>query len=241
MTSKLHCELSSLVKLELQFWNFPSIAASGLRDEPSKISPSNPAKVVIHKALRLVSYCVLSGKPFMFPKVFTQRALSGLAIVSCLIAAGLPAVSVAQGLPGLTLFGGVKGEDNLNYRLDFGGRAGGWDRYRLRIPAKKMKLAVAQFAISYPNYFRGEFDTKDIEILVKDKAVKLQEVRWNKEDNLLEIFPAEPVPAGSSVEIQLSNVRNPDSGGMFYFNCQILSPGDVPLLRYLGTWVISIS
>lgn len=175
----------------------------------------------------------------MFPKSFTQKALTGLAIAGCLIT-GLPALSLAQGLPGLTIFGGVKGEDNLNYRLDFGARPGGWDRYRLRIPAKKMKLAVAQFAISYPDYYKGVLDPKQVEVVVKGKTVPLQEVNWSKENNLLEIFPTEPIPAGSSVEIQLSNVKNPSSGGMYYFNCQALSPGDVPLLRYLGTWVISI-
>lgn len=176
----------------------------------------------------------------MSSKSFMKRALSGLAIASCLVA-GLPTFSLAQGLPGLTLFGGVKGEDNLNYRLDYGGRAGAWDRYRLRIPAKKMKLAVAQFAISYPDYFKGEFDPKDVEVLVKDKSIKLQEVNWNKENHVIEIFPVDPIPANSSVEIQLSNVRNPSFGGMFYFNCQVLSPGDVPLLRYVGTWILTIS
>ncbi|MCL6436621.1 MAG: DUF2808 domain-containing protein [Leptolyngbyaceae cyanobacterium HOT.MB2.61] len=176
----------------------------------------------------------------MSSKFRLQRSLSGLAIAGCLVA-GIPALSLAQGLPGLTLWGGVKGEDNLNFRLDYGGRAGAWDRYRLRIPAKKMKLAVAQFAISYPDYYKGEFDPKDVEVIVQDKSVPLQEVNWNKENNLIEIFPVDPVPAGSKVEIQLSNVRNPSFGGMFYFNCQVLSPGDVPLLRYLGTWVITIS
>lgn len=175
----------------------------------------------------------------MFPKLFKQYALSSLAIAGCLLV-GLPSVSLAQGLPGLTIFGGVKGDDNLNYRLDYGGRSGSWDRYRLRIPAKKMKLAVAQFAISYPDYYKGQFDPKNVEILFKGKSVAIQEVNWNKENNLLEIYPVDPVPAGGDVEIQLSNVRNPNFGGMFYFNCQIISPGDVPLLRYLGTWVISI-
>jgi hypothetical protein len=175
----------------------------------------------------------------MLSKFLKQSALFSLAIAGCLIT-GLPTLSLAQGLPGLTIFGGVKGDDNLNYRLDFGGRSGTWDRYRLRIPAKKMKLAVAQFAISYPDYYKGEFDPESVEIFHKGKKLAVQEVNWNRENNLLEIFPAEPVPAGGDVEIQLSNVRNPNFGGMFYFNCQILSPGDVPLLRYLGTWVISI-
>ncbi|MFM6244668.1 MAG: DUF2808 domain-containing protein, partial [Dolichospermum sp.] len=39
----------------------------------------------------------------------------------------------------------------------------------------------------------------------------------------------------------LSNVQNPSFGGVYYFNCRVLSPGDVPLLRYIGTWIISIN
>jgi hypothetical protein len=104
-----------------------------------------------------------------------------------------------------------------------------------------MKLAVAQFAITYPNYYKGSFDPKAVEVRVKGKSVPLSEVKWNKEGRIIEIFPEEPVPAGSNVELVLSNVQNPAFGGMFYFNCQVLSPGDVPMLRYLGTWLISIN
>ncbi|MBF2028846.1 MAG: DUF2808 domain-containing protein [Oscillatoriales cyanobacterium C42_A2020_001] len=170
-----------------------------------------------------------------------RKAFTGLAIASCFMGA-VPLVSYAQGgLPGLTIFGGVKGDDNLNYRLDFGGRANGWDRYRLRVPAKKMKLAVAQFAISYPDYFKGTFDPKSIDLQVQGKSVRIREANWNQENNLIEIFPEEPVPANSKVEIWLENVKNPSTGGMFYFNLQVQSPGDLPLYRYLGTWVIQIS
>ncbi|ABA23038.1 conserved hypothetical protein [Trichormus variabilis ATCC 29413] len=169
-----------------------------------------------------------------------KRLLSALAVTSCVIA-GLPTITSAQSLPGFTLFSGVKSENQLPFRLDFGGQSNSWDRYILRIPAQKMKLAAAQFAITYPDYYKGSFDTKDIEIRVGDKKVPVSEVKWDKEGRLLEIFPEEPVPAGSRVELVLSNVRNPAFGGTFYFNCQILSPGDVPLLRYLGTWILSIN
>lgn len=169
-----------------------------------------------------------------------KRLLSALAVTSCVIAA-LPTITSAQSLPGLTLFSGVKSENQLPFRLDFGGQSNGWDRYRLRIPPDKMKLAAAQFAITYPNYYKGVFDTKSIEIEVKGKKIPVSEVKWDREARLLEIFPEEPVPAGSRVELVLSNVRNPSFGGTFYFNCQILSPGDVPLLRYLGTWIVSIN
>ncbi|MDX2229676.1 MAG: DUF2808 domain-containing protein [Leptolyngbyaceae cyanobacterium bins.349] len=177
----------------------------------------------------------------MFSRSSMRKVASSLAIASCLMGI-LPLTSQAQsGLPGFTLFGGPGREENLNYRLDFGGRSNGWDRYRLRIPANKMKLAVAQFAISYPDYFKGTFDERSVELRVQDKAVPIKEVKWNRDNNLIEIFPEEPVPANSKTEIWLENVKNPSSGGMFYFNLQVQSPGDLPLYRYIGTWVIQIS
>lgn len=169
-----------------------------------------------------------------------RRLLSTLAVTSCLLA-GIPAISWAQSLPGLTIFSGVKGENQLPFRLDFGGQTNGWDRYRLKISNKRLKTAVARFVISYPDYYKGDFDTKQVEVKVRDKKIALSEVKWDKENHVLEIFPQEPVPAGSNVELILSNVKNPASGGMFYFNCSIQSPGDVPLSRYIGTWIISIS
>lgn len=170
----------------------------------------------------------------------TRRVVFTLAIAGCLTA-GLPLIAFAQSLPGLTLFSGVKSENQLNYRLDFGGNTNSWDRYRLRVPRAKMKVAVGQFSIDYPNYYKGTFDPKDVELRVNDKKVAIQEVKWEKENYVIEVFPAEPVPAGTNVELIFSNVKNPSNGGMFYFNCNVLSPGDVPLLRSLGTWIIAIS
>ncbi|MBD2603415.1 DUF2808 domain-containing protein [Scytonema hofmannii FACHB-248] len=169
-----------------------------------------------------------------------RRLLSALAVTGCLVT-GLPAVTLAQSLPGFTLFSGVEGKNQLPFRLDFGGQTNGWDRYNLRIPAKKMKLAVAQFVVNYPNYYKGTFDAKKINILVNNKKVAVSEVKWDKEGRVIEIFPEEPVPAGTNVVLEFSNVQNPAFGGTFYFNCQVLSPGDVPLLRYVGTWIISVN
>ncbi len=168
-----------------------------------------------------------------------QRVLAMVAIAGCAVT-GIQAASLADGLPGLTIFSGVNRDNQLGYRLDFGGNTNGWDRWRLRIPAKKMKVAVAQFAIDYPDYFNGTFDPKDVEVKVKGKSVKLQEVKWDKDNRVIEVFPADPVPANSSVELIFSNVKNPSNPGMFYFNCRVLSPGDVPLLRDIGTWIVTI-
>jgi hypothetical protein len=165
---------------------------------------------------------------------------TALVVSSCLLT-GLTTKALGQGLPGLTLFSGVKAENQLPFRLDFGGQTNNRDRYILKIPQNKMKLAVAQFAITYPKYYKGSFDPKKIEVRVKGKKVPLSEVKWDKEGRVIEIFPQEPVPAGSRVDLVLSNVQNPSFGGVYYFNCQVLSPGDVPMLRYLGSWILSIS
>lgn len=175
-----------------------------------------------------------------FAKSSIRRLFSAVAITSCVVT-GFAAISLAQSTPGFTLWSGVRREEQLNYYLDFGGRAAGWDRYRLRIPAKKMELGVAQFTISYPDYYDGKFDTDNIEVRVKGESLPLSEVNWDKENHLIQIYMEEPVAAGNKVEIVLSNVKNPAFGGTFYFECRILTPGDIPLPRYLGTWILSIS
>ena len=167
-----------------------------------------------------------------------KRLLSALAVTAGLLS-GLPLVTLAQTNPGFTLFGGPEAGNQLNYRLD-SGSAGTWDRYRLRIPARKLNLAVAQVSILYPDYYRGTFDPDKVEIRIKGESVPLDEVVWDRENHFLEIYPAQPIPAGNKIEVVLHNVRNPRFGGMYYFNANIRTPGDVPLLRYVGTWVLSI-
>ena len=102
-----------------------------------------------------------------------------------------------------------------------------------------MKLPVSQFNITYPEHYKGSFDTKEIEVRVVSGVLEITPA--GKETRVIEIVTQEPVPARSKVELILSNVQNPSFGGMFYFNCQVLSPGGVQIPRYLGTWIISIS
>ncbi|MBV8884620.1 MAG: DUF2808 domain-containing protein [Chroococcidiopsidaceae cyanobacterium CP_BM_RX_35] len=168
-----------------------------------------------------------------------RRLISTLAVTSCFLS-WFPAVSWGQTNPGVTLFSGVQSGNQLPYRLDFGGAPNQWDRYHLRIPAKKMKLAVAEFAITYPKYYRADFDTKGIEVRVNGKKVPLQEVKWDKDNHVLELDLQQPVPADKQVDLVFSNIKNPAFGGTYYFNCEILSPGDVPLRRYIGTWILTL-
>ncbi|MEB3339581.1 DUF2808 domain-containing protein [Okeania sp.] len=173
-----------------------------------------------------------------------KRILSTL-LVSSYLLTGFSMATFAQGMPGFTLFGGPERRNQLNFRLD-SGKSGVWDRYRLRIPANKLNLAISQLSISYPDYYKGTFDPDEIEIRVgggsseKPESIPIDQVVWDKENHFIEIYPAEPIPAGNKIEVVLHNVKNPRFGGMYHFNANIRTPGDVPLLRYVGTWLLSI-
>jgi hypothetical protein len=174
----------------------------------------------------------------------TVRVLaSSLAIASCVLGT-MSWRAWGQSNPGLTIFSGVERQSELNYYLDFGGNRNGVDRYRLRIPANKMETAVQKFAVSYPDYFdktNGQFDVDKMEVRSQGESLSIQEVVWNKDDNVVLITMQEPVPSGEGVELVFSNVKNPRWGGTFYFNCLVAPPGEAPQPRALGTWIISIN
>jgi hypothetical protein len=169
-----------------------------------------------------------------------KTLLVGLAIASC-IGVSMPVVVQANGLPGLTIFGGPGRGNELGYRLDRNGIINRRDRYRLRIPADKMELGANEFRISYPDSYTGEFDPEEIEVRVDGDSLPVDEVIWDEESREIEIYMLEAVPARTSVEIVMSDVRNPRRPGMHFFNGSISAPGDVPLTRYVGTWVINIT
>lgn len=173
------------------------------------------------------------------PQLLIRRYLGILALSGCL-ATGWSA-AVAQSNPGLTIFSGVERENLLNYHLDFGGQPGNFDRYRLRIPAKKMTQGASRFFISYPDYYDGKFDPDEIEVRIEGESLPLREVNWDKESRIVEIDLEQPITESKKVEIVFSNVKNPPFGGTYYFNAQAIAAGDVPIRQHLGTWIISIN
>ena len=176
--------------------------------------------------------------PFKF---INKHLLTALALTTTIVAT-VPQQIKAQSNPGLTIFSGVERENILNYRLDFGGNAGGWDRYRFRVPGKKITQGVDKFFISYPDYYTGKFDTDRIEVRDKDgNSLPLREVIWDQESRIIEIDVEEPILESNKLEIVFSNVKNPDDVGTFYFQCQVLTPGQVPLRLIVGTWIVSIN
>ncbi|MGJ3252755.1 MAG: DUF2808 domain-containing protein [Elainellaceae cyanobacterium] len=168
-----------------------------------------------------------------------HRIISAAAIAGCLVT-GWSAAVLAQGLPGLTIFSGVDREYELGYRLDYDGIPTRNDRYRLRISAEKLPLATDQLVITYPDTYDGDFEEDEMEIRIDGDSIPLDEVNWDAENRFIEIFPSQPVPARTDIEVVLSDVRNPRRPGTHYFNALVRAPGEVLAPQYVGTWIITI-
>ncbi len=191
----------------------------------------------------------------------TKRFLSAIALSTCLIT-GIQYISLAQGTSGLTLWSGVERENILNYRLDYGGKPNQWDRYRLRISAKKMESGASKFIITYPDYYNGTFDKDKIEVTYGDKykkTAKIREITWSEQNpspetpssetpspstnlpktKFLVIDLLEELAPGTKVELKFSNVKNPDFG-TYYFHCEVIGSDQLPVRLYVGTWIVSI-
>ncbi len=173
-------------------------------------------------------------------KSISKRLITTLAISSTLLI-GVPLFAMAQSNPGLTIFSGVDRENILNYHLDFGGKAGNWDRYRLRIPGRKLTEGVSKLYVIYPDYYEGRFDVDRIEVRINNRPLALREVIWDEESRIIELDLEEPLLESRAVEIVMSNVYNPRNGGTFYFQGQMMTAGQIPIRLNVGTWILSIS
>jgi hypothetical protein len=168
-----------------------------------------------------------------------QKFFPILALAGCLVAVA-PMVTRADSLPGFTLFSGVDPANQLSYRLDSGYR-NTTDRYSLKIPGSKInRLGAAQIQITYPDYYKGKFDDKAIEVFAGGKSIPVEAVQWNRENQTIQIDLAQRLKTKGEIEVVLNNVQNPDGGGMYYFTCQVKSSVEFPVARYVGTWILSI-
>lgn len=176
-----------------------------------------------------------------FSKSFLKPLLTALTVATCTVA-GVHTIAEAQGNSGLILFGD-RDVDILSYYLDFGGIADNRDRYRLRIPKKKLANGATRFVISYPDYFDGKFDTDKIEVRVdgkKEKSLPLKNVVWDEENLFVQIDLAEPLKDPKKVELVFSSVKNPEVG-TYYFYAQVSPAVNTPIPQRVGAWVISIN
>lgn len=178
----------------------------------------------------------------------TISRLTPVALTACLLT--IPTVSQADTNPGFTFVwgDGPSRKQQLRYLLEYGSPGHPSDRYYLKLG--RQSLAVSGITITYPEYYSGALDPQRIEVRTGGKSqllanrrgqsIPLAEVKLDKETQVLQLLLEQPIPAGTSIDVVLSNVQNPSDGGTYFFNCQVASPGNVPLLRYVGTWILSI-
>lgn len=168
-----------------------------------------------------------------------KKIMTTIGVAGCILTS-IPLISLAQGGSGLTIFSGVDRENLLNYYLDFNGQRNNRDRYRLRIPGKKLMQGATKFFVFYPDYFDGKFEEDRMEVRIDDEPLALRDAIWDRENRLIQIELEEPLTESRKVELVFSGVRNPDVG-TYYFHCEVLPAVGVPARQYVGTWIISIN
>ena len=181
------------------------------------------------------------------PRLSAKNVISALALSGCLLT-GVQGISWADSNPGLTIFSGVKRDNLLSHNLQFGGRPNGWDRYKLYIPGKKMTEGASKIYVDYPENYEGVFpkndqedlDQESIEVRVKGEPWPLRAVYHDEESRIIEIELETPIEESTKVEVVFSNMKNPRFGGTYYFNCNVMSAGDIPIRLYVGTWILTV-
>lgn len=180
------------------------------------------------------------------------RHLLPLLVCTGSLLTGLPAVTIAQTNPGFSLIWGGDGpsrKQQLNYVLEYGTPRHLSDRYRLLI--RRQDVAIDGIKIIIPSKYDGKIQPERISLRKSPKGrifnfnrgepIEVESVEMEKlkgEAGLIEIIPKEVIPAGTAFEVVVNGVRNPSSG-TYYFNCRVTSPGDLPMSRNVGTWIIS--
>ena len=186
----------------------------------------------------------------MLQKRLFKSVLSVAAIAGC-IATGTTIVQAQGALPSFR-WNNREGFNELKNVIELSDAPRRWGRYRVKIDSNDMKRAVSQFVVNYPDYFDGKFNPDEIEIRVckskgsflsraKCSAVELDEVDVDTENYRIALYPLEPIPAGSNLELVFDDVKNPRSRGMYQFNVLAESPGDeLSLLSLMGGTIIQI-
>jgi len=178
-------------------------------------------------------------------KNWLRQGILGLFAASGLAIAGTTAI--AQTTDGLTIFGGLESEFRLGYSIDNNERRSTRARYYLRVSGRKIPREVLELQITYPEEFEeegGYFTEASIE--VRDgtgrggATIEMDEIVMNTEENLIELYPAEPIPPNSSFVIVISDVRNPNRYGNHFFVLDVLYQGGV-LREFVGIWPLEVA
>ncbi len=122
--------------------------------------------------------------------------------------------------------------------------------YYLVLKPRNRQTAILKLSISVPEHFNSTIKTKKLSLCevqvggMTEKTKCLKEVpavfEVNEDMTKIEVFPNQPIPVNKKGYAVVMKVFNPTRSGMFQFNATSLSPGDLPVSRYLGSWSIDI-
>jgi hypothetical protein len=178
-------------------------------------------------------------------KGWLQQSLLGVMAATGLAIAG--GTAIAQTTDGLTIFGGVDAEFRLGYFIDNNERRSTDARYYLRVAGRKVPREILELQITYPEEFEeegGYFTKATVEL--RDGSgrggatLEVDEIVMDEENNVIEIYPSEPIPPNNSFVIVLHDVRNPNRYGNHYFTLDALFQGG-PLRELVGIWPLEVS
>lgn len=175
-------------------------------------------------------------------------ALSGLAAIagSHIVPRATNAIAQTTG-EGLTIYGGVDAEFRLNYMIDNNKRRDTRARYYLAVPGRKITREIVELEITYPQAFEdngGYFSRASVELREGNGrgqgSIPVEDVVFDLDRNIIEIYPAEPIPPNKNFVIVVSSVRNPNRYGQHYLNLRTMYRGDV-LRQFVGIWPMDIA
>lgn len=122
--------------------------------------------------------------------------------------------------------------------------------YYLFLRGKDRKDTITKLKLTVPDYFEAKIKTKNLSLCkVKvggytDKTRCINTlpaiIKVNNKQTSIEIFPEEPIPSSKENYAVKMKIFNPRKRGMFQFQALAVSPGDIPISTYLGTWNIDI-
>lgn len=174
-----------------------------------------------------------------------RRSTLGVLAAAGLSIAGTTAI--AQTTDGFDIFGGLDSEFRLSYQIDNNDRRSKRARYYLWVAGRKIPREVLELQITYPEAFEengGYFTNATIELRdgnnLRGDDIPVNEVIVNTEDNIIEIYPEEPIPPNTSFTVVLSKVRNPNRYGNHYFSLDVMYQGGV-LREFVGIWPLEVA
>lgn len=122
--------------------------------------------------------------------------------------------------------------------------------YYLVMRPKDRKTAILKLKISFPKHFSSTLKAKKFSLCKIELGGMLTKTRCKekipaifeiaKDKSYVEVFPNKIIPSDKNSYSVVMKIFNPEESGMFQLNAVAQTPGDLPISKYLGSWMIDI-